>query len=617
MEESLVNNSSQTIKQVFKTELIVNIIFDFLSINERFNLCLTNKKIFSFYIKRNKILKTYFELPYKDLPQKIEIPLLNNILSKYKNIIELKTSFGYEPEKLKILFDSNLINLEKLSISNNGFDVGKFINMIELKELSLKWNNYQSEVTNLSFLSNLQNLEILKLEYPKINGNESIDSIRTLKNLKELYLINISKGKKDDLEALNHRTFKFAEILDITPISFCINLEKLELNLIPIESIEFLKNLINLKELSISNIEKIQDLSAITSLVNLEKLKIFNMSSCDVPWLSGLAKLKELKLSYTKIKDLESLNTLNNLEDLDMPNYYNAIDLSQLSNLINLKKLNLNESNITNVTSIKKLIKLEELNIKISFFTRGKDKLSDISCFSNLIHLKKLNLQNWNITDIKPIKSLINLNELDISKNHAIYYDDYSYKHNLTDIYELQFLINLEKLNLSHLSLTNIEPLKSLIKLKELDLSFNSKLKDISPLTGLINLEKLYLRKLSLTNIYPLKGLIKLIELDSSENNNLSDISPLSSLINLKSLNLRDCNITNLIPFKGLINLINLELYGNNNFTDSSPLSNLIHLKQKESIKNQAKQNQKSISGKKLLNIKNNKIKKFNKNKKK
>ena len=37
MEESSVNNSSQFIKQVFETELIMNIIFDFLSIKERFN----------------------------------------------------------------------------------------------------------------------------------------------------------------------------------------------------------------------------------------------------------------------------------------------------------------------------------------------------------------------------------------------------------------------------------------------------------------------------------------------------------------------------------------------------------------------------------------------------
>ena len=141
--------------KIFKSEFIMNCIFDKLERKDRINLSLCNKKINSFFNKRTKILKTSINKPHSNYLQDIERPLLNKICSKYANIKKVETLFGSEKE-FKILAGLNLeANLEILEIhciTANIDSIGKFIN---LKELYLIWNYRQDEVTNLSFLSNL------------------------------------------------------------------------------------------------------------------------------------------------------------------------------------------------------------------------------------------------------------------------------------------------------------------------------------------------------------------------------------------------------------------------------------------------------------------------------
>jgi Leucine-rich repeat (LRR) protein len=61
------------------------------------------------------------------------------------------------------------------------------------------------------------------------------------------------------------------EKFDITPISNLSNLEKLVINS-HIDSIEPIKQLINLKELSLSCDDQISDISILSNFINLKKL---------------------------------------------------------------------------------------------------------------------------------------------------------------------------------------------------------------------------------------------------------------------------------------------------------------------------------------------------------
>ena len=138
MEESTFKDVSTSIRGVFESDNMMKIIFDILEKESRLNLALCCKKFYSYFLKRSKILKTSIRIPHTNYLKDIDKSFLNEILSKYKNITEIKTSF--DDKELQILADANLINLEKLEISCIRTNIDPIKNMTSLKELHLTWN---------------------------------------------------------------------------------------------------------------------------------------------------------------------------------------------------------------------------------------------------------------------------------------------------------------------------------------------------------------------------------------------------------------------------------------------------------------------------------------------
>ena len=128
-----------------------------------------------------------------------------------------------------------------------------------------------------------------------------------------------------------------------------------------------------------------------------------------------LVNIKVLKLSRTRIKDIEQIKELKNLEDLNLSERKDILDFSSLKNFINLKRLNLCKTKITDISPIKTLIKVEELNLEKDYDFLKDNKSLEFYQLSNLIKLQDLNIRYANISDIKPLKVLIKLKELDIS----------------------------------------------------------------------------------------------------------------------------------------------------------------------------------------------------------
>jgi internalin A len=134
-------------------------------------------------------------------------------------------------------------------------------------------------------------------------------------------------------------------------------------------------------------------------------------------------------------------------------------------------------------------------------------------------------------------------------------------------IKDIVYSTELEELNLSELELndSDIEPLKYMVKLKTLWLSWNnigdiSVLKDLTGLTTLI-----------LTGI----GLGDDINADTSP----LDIGVLKDLVNLKELYLEFNKIGDIIALENLTNLTVLSLHSNN-ISDISSLKNLTNLEE-------------------------------------
>ena len=117
-----------------------------------------------------------------------------------------------------------------------------------------------------------------------------------------------------------------------------------------------------------------------------------------------------------------------------------------------------------------------------------------------LSSLTELELDNNQISDIKPLESLTNLTGLLLNNNQ------------ISDIKPLESLTNLTLLFLNNNQISDIKPLESLTNLNGLWLN-NNQISDIKPLESLTNLDWLSLYNNQISDIKPLESLTKLTEL--------------------------------------------------------------------------------------------------------
>ncbi|CAL5983463.1 Conserved_hypothetical protein [Hexamita inflata] len=149
----------------------------------------------------------------------------------------------------------------------------------------------------------------------------------------------------------------------------------------------------------------------------------------------------------------------------------------------------------------------------------------DITPLSQIaFSITKLSLNTCGLKNVEILKILLNLKELDLSNNQFI------------DISALHDMTQLISLDLSFCCLENVNTLRSLIILKELKLRCN--LIDVTPLQYLTNLFRIDLNSCGLYNISVLQYLDNLEEVDIS-NNCIIYIQPLQQLNSIVELDAR------------------------------------------------------------------------------
>jgi len=125
--------------------------------------------------------------------------------------------------------------------------------------------------------------------------------------------------------------------------------------------------------------------------------------------------------------------------------------------------------------------------------------------------------------------------------------------------------------------ITSLEGAQYMTNITEFDMVDQFTLSDVSPLKNLVKLTSLNLAGNNIFSLTPLSGLVNLTSLDLSQNHSLSDLTPLTSLTKLTSLNLFADRISNLTPLSGLTNLTWLYLE-DNRITSVSALASLPNL---------------------------------------
>lgn len=252
-------------------------------------------------------------------------------------------------------------------------------------------------------------------------------------------------------------------------------------------SLDDIKEMKNLSELSLAGEQMITDYGVLSSLPVLRTL---SLTGCGI--------------SNTSFKVIAS-NTL--LISLDLSG--NTIsDITQISGMINLSYLSLSNNMISDISPLMVLTSLKSLDI-------SKNLIADAGVVANLTSLTELHADNNQITEISALGGLSALTELTISNNQISYIPD------------MAGLRSLKQLNMSGNIVGNLVPLAVCNALESLNISGNA-VSDLAPLSNL-KLSRLVAANNQIVNLAPAASMRQLKLLNVS-NNYVSNLSPLSAL---------------------------------------------------------------------------------------
>ena len=301
-----------------------------------------------------------------------EVSLLNNVfdcielqnnnitdLSNIKNNQDMIFSINLSGNKNLNLFSLDLSNIYELILNNCDLYELEFngtYNQNGMAFLSLENNN-------LSDLSNLPQIEYYTID---LSNNPNID-------LSTIDVPSISSLILENCDIIDEKIESLPENTSLADLDISNN---------PISSLNFVYGL-KLTSLNISNTD-IKDLSVLGDINNLNSsyLNYLDVSNnSELIGLENLTEVKNLILDNCGIEDLEKIINLNNLVKLSLNN--NSInDATGIVNLENLEEVYLDNNNIDN----------------IEFMEYVSDKLEFVS------------LKNNNISDINPIKNILENN---------------------------------------------------------------------------------------------------------------------------------------------------------------------------------------------------------------
>ncbi|CAN1827710.1 Disease resistance protein L6 [Linum perenne] len=260
---------------------------------------------------------------------------LTNLLALHLSDVSICVLLGLGElkllEALNIERAPNLVNLDGLE------------SLVLLKQLSLEGCTNLEKLPSLTALSSLELLQIescpviteirgagglweslSNLDVRGCSHLTDIGALHSMVNLESLVLIGIGLTK-----SVPSSLSMFKKLRELTVSEFSL------------EQFPDLSNLKNLRELWITDCNKLIEVTGLDTLESLELLSMYGSGSIKkLPDLSRLVKLKKLYVTgCTKLIEIRGLEKLELLEDLDMSSCKSIKELPNLSGLKILNKL--------------------------------------------------------------------------------------------------------------------------------------------------------------------------------------------------------------------------------------------------------------------------------------
>ncbi|KAF3439439.1 hypothetical protein FNV43_RR17717 [Rhamnella rubrinervis] len=219
---------------------------------------------------------------------------------------------------------------------------------------------------------------------------------------------------------LNHRA-----VSDVSCLSDFKKLEKLDLTFNKLTSLEGLQSCINLKWLSVGN-NKLESLKGIESFTKLTVLNAGNNKLKSMDAVKSIASLRALILNDNEISSICKLDQMKDLNTLVLSkNPISEIGKS-LVKAKSIRKLSLSYCRLQNInSSLKSCVELKELRLS------HNDIKSLPAELAHNKYLQNLDVGNNVITrwsDLKVLKSLVNLKNLNLQGNPIAEKDKYMKK---------------------------------------------------------------------------------------------------------------------------------------------------------------------------------------------
>ena len=283
-----------------------------------------------------------------------------------KEVLESGVKIREVPLSEKVSQNTNIKRIDCANPTQEDIElIGKMIN---LEELNLSY--FTSEI-DLSPLESLTHLKKISLVVAK-DAETDTRPLASLQQLEDIYI----EGKIDllfleELDNLKKVVMNRNSIVDLSIFQHMEELEKLDIHCV--DHADF-QDIGGLKKLSSMNLYIYQSMENIAYLGNLSNLSSLYIESgvwsdekpVNLEFLKNLVSLRNLSIKGIELESVEPISELTSLEKLilsDVVNFESKLNLEPIGKLENLEYLCLENMKLESVEPFKGLEHLEHLKI--------------------------------------------------------------------------------------------------------------------------------------------------------------------------------------------------------------------------------------------------------------
>lgn len=362
---------------------------------------------------------------------------------------------------------SVLAEINKIpNIENRLVQVGEGISQTDFDNIcsKFKWmlklsiEHSSGEITDLSSLKKVKNIEFLQLKNCADDEPISLAPVAELDSLKELVVV-----------ATN--------IKDYELLSGLSALESVTFDKSPLASLEFLSQMKQLKRLCLSgsthtfvNYDALGKLNKLTTLdvsynpqATNDNLDVFSdvatFTKVDVSECDHLKSLGFLYSSTSRLQEFYAVgcDSISNYDMLIRATKLKKVDLSNsatknvafLKNKANIKELNVAHTQVASIADLELSTSLEKLDVSYT-------QVADVSVLAAMSKLKRLNISHTNVTNVSALGGCVSLTDFDCSHTQIASVDG------------METCVNLSKINVGFTPMESLRPFYSAKKVKEI-----------------------------------------------------------------------------------------------------------------------------------------------------